>query len=290
MRASRREARFSIHYDPLIAKLCTHAPTRERALEAMADALDGFTIEGVRHNTPFLSAVVTHPRFKAGRLSTGFIAEEFPEGFQGTVLDEDRREKLVAVAASLAAVVSGRAPAAKARVIVTLGDRDYRVTCTSPARGRRQFDIEIENGAQGGVRTLAVMDSWTPGEPVYRGLVNGEPLSVQTKRIAGGFSVCHRGAVLEALIRSPRAAELAKLMPKKRPPDTSKYLLSPMPGLVVSIDVEEGQEVKAGETLAVVEAMKMENVLKAERDGVVKTIAAKSGDTLGVDQIILEFE
>jgi propionyl-CoA carboxylase alpha chain len=281
---------ISIHYDPLIAKLCTHAGTRERALEAMADALDGFTIEGVRHNAPFLSALVTHPRLKAGRLSTGFIAEEFPEGFQGAVLDEDRREKLVAVAAYLSAVLSGRGPAAKSRAVVTLGERDYRLTCASPARGRRQFDIEIETDIEGGTRTLAVMDSWSPGEPVYRGLVNGAPLSVQVKRMASGFLLAHRGAAVQALIRSPRAAELAKLMPKKRPPDMSKYLLSPMPGLVVSIDVEEGQEVKAGETLAVVEAMKMENVLKAERDGVVKKIAAKKGDTLGVDQVILEFD
>jgi propionyl-CoA carboxylase alpha chain len=275
----------------MIAKVIAHAPTRDGALEALADALDGFHVEGPRHNGPFLAALITHPRFVAGRLSTGFIAEEFPEGFTGAALDEDRCERLAAVAAYLAAVSEDRTPAPKVlRAVVSAGGRDYPVACTSTDASARQFDIEIVNGTREAPRTLSVANSWAPGEPVYHGLVNGVPMNVQVKRIAGGFLLTHRGATLEAFVRSPRAAELAKLMPKKRAPDTSKYLLSPMPGLVVSIEVREGQEVKAGETLAIVEAMKMENVLKAERDGIVKKVAAKKGDTLGVDQIILEFK
>lgn len=282
---------ISIHYDPMIAKVCTHAPTREAALDAMADALDAFYIEGIRHNASFLSALIAHPRMRAGRLSTGFIAEEFPEGFQGAMLDADQRERLVAVAAYLATRLTSRGPSTKpARAVVSLGGADYPVTCAPADSASRQFDIEITNGTREAPRTLAVANSWAPGAPVYHGLVNGYPMSVQIKHIAGGFSLTHRGGVVDALIRSARAAELAKLMPKKHPPDTSKYLLSPMPGLVVSIEVAEGQTVKAGETLAIVEAMKMENVLKAERDGIVEKIAAKKGDSLGVDQIILTFK
>jgi propionyl-CoA carboxylase alpha chain len=281
---------ISIHYDPMIAKLCTHAATREEALEAMADALDGFVIEGIRHNAPFLSALMCHPRLRSGRLSTGFVSEEFPEGFHGAVLDEEQRERLVAVAAAAAIILGERRASAKApHVVVSLGGRDYSLTYTHVDRRRREMEIAIARTHEER-RSVVLTSQWWPGEPVFHGIVDGKPMSVQIKRIVDGFLLSHRGATEEAFVRGPRAAELAKLMPKKRPPDTSKYLLSPMPGLVVSIEVKEGQEVKAGETLAIVEAMKMENVLKAERDGVVTKIAAKKGDTLGVDQVILEFK
>jgi len=294
---------ISMFYDPMIAKLCTHGPSREDAIKAMADALDAFELEGIRHNIPFLNAIVTHPRFGSGKISTGFIAEEFKGGFQGASLDAAGREKLVGLAAYFTAVSDARAHsisgtiderAAKAawpsNWVVDVAGAQYTVRCGNPFASSSLFDVEIgpfENGHP--QKTIAVAMTWQPGAPLYQGAVNGDPVSVQLTRVSGGYRLTHRGATYTALVRSPLAAAFARHMPEKKAADTSRFLLCPMPGLIVSIDVKEGDEVKAGQTLAVVEAMKMENVLKAERDVTVSKIKAKKGDTLAVDDVILEF-
>ncbi len=285
-------AEISMFYDPMIAKLCTWAPTRIEAIHAQRAALDGFYIRGISHNISFVSAVLGHARFQEGRLTTGFIAEEFPDGFHGATLDAASRDALTAVAvaterrtAEREVQISGQSPF-HGRVlppdwVVTI-DGDERAVVVDLAKGG--YDVTFEG------RLLAIRTDWLPGRKLLRGTVNGRAVVVQVDALADGFRLFHAGADIIAVVRSPRAAELARLMPVKVPPDTSRLLLCPMPGLVVSINVELGEEVKAGQTLAVVEAMKMENVLKAERDGKVAAVKAKKGDSLAVDQVILEFE
>ncbi|MGB8363929.1 MAG: acetyl-CoA carboxylase biotin carboxylase subunit [Rhizomicrobium sp.] len=282
---------ISLYYDPMIAKLCTHAPTREMAIDAMASALDEFRIEGINHNIAFLDAIMHHPRFRGGRLTTGFIAEEYPDGFHGRPLDGalTRRFVAAAVAAKLArtqraAAISGtlngiRPPADE--YVVVLGDANYDV---SDAR----FDAGLLSANIAGRPYEAHID-WRFGDPVMRLTEEGRGYAVQLARKHGGYELIHGGARSLVTVRSRLAAELAALMPVKAAADTSKFLLCPMPGLVVSVNVAEGQEVKAGETLAVVEAMKMENVLTAERDGTIKKVNAGKGDSLALDDVILEF-
>jgi propionyl-CoA carboxylase alpha chain len=282
---------ISIYYDPMIAKLCTHAPTRERAIDAMASALDEFHIEGINHNIAFLDAIMHHPRFREGRLTTGFIAEEYPDGFHGRPLDEAliRRFVAAAVAAKLARTqraggISGTlngAHAAADEYVVVLGDAKYDVS-----------DARLDAGLLGARiagRPYEANIDWRLGDPVMHIVEEGRGYAVQLARRRGGYELIHGGAHSLVTVRSRFAAELASLMPVKVAADTSKFLLCPMPGLVVSVNVAEGQEVKAGETLAVVEAMKMENVLTAERDGTIKKINAGKGDSLALDDVILEF-
>ena len=283
---------ISIHYDPMIAKLCSHAADRSTAIDAMAEALDEFVVDGIQHNIGFLSAIMANERWRDGTLSTGFIAEEFPDGFAGRPLTPALRDRLAAVAVvadhidnkrrrRINGQMNGKAVKFSAERVVRLGDEWI-------AAGIRQ-----DNGV-GTIIALAkeheVVTDWMPGAALWRGFIDGEPLTVQIRRIVNGFRLSHRGAARDAFVFSPREAELAKLMPAKKLTDTSKKLLCPMPGLVVSIAVAEGQEVKAGEALAIVEAMKMENILRAERDGTVKVIKAKPGDSLAVDAVIMEFQ
>ena len=273
---------ISIYYDPMIAKLCTHAPTRIEAINCMADALDAFYIEGIQHNVPFLSAIMENPRWQSGALSTGFIAEEFPGGFTGhevtaeiqhtlakvaTVLDhvENRRKRLIN-----GQMTGNGVNFAKAR-IVKLGKAWVPVTVSQ--------ETEAQADACG----------WYPGQPVFSADLGQGNVTVQVKRIANGYRLSYRGVVLDAHVYTEREAELARLMPEKVAADTSKKLLCPMPGLVIAIPAVVGQEVKAGEPLAIVEAMKMENILRAERDVTVKAINAKQGDSLQVDAVIMEF-
>ncbi len=282
---------ISMFYDPMIAKLCTHAPTREAAIDAMAEALDEFRIEGINHNIAFLTAIMHHGRFRDGRLSTGFIAEEYPDGFQGRALDDADRRRFAAAAAAAklartarSGAISGRlngAPPFPDRFVVTLGEERVEISDAYLTTGRLHAKI---NGTE-----YEVGVRWHPGDPVmFLAEATGE-CAIQIVRVVGGYRLSQGGIQIVASARSPRAAELAALMPKKLPPDTSKMLLCPMPGLIVSVNVNEGQEVKAGEVLAVVEAMKMENVLVAERDGIIKKINAKKGDSLALDEVILEF-
>ncbi len=295
---------ISLYYDPMIAKLVTHGPTRKEAIAAQADALDAFTLDGIRHNIPFLAALMSHKRWQAGDLSTGFIAEEFPGGFQHTEPQGEMARTLAAVAASIDHVLgerkrrisgqaSGRVVTRERRRVVRLGESEISLDITrtgrdAPADARGDdFAVRFLDGAdeQGHV----VVSTWKAGDPLWSGTIDGRSVAVQVRPALNGFDLSHRGVETRAFVYTEREAQAVHLMPAKKVVDSGKALRCPMPGLVVSIAVVEGQEVKAGEALAVVEAMKMENVLRAERDGVVKTVKVKPGDSLAVDQIILEF-
>ncbi len=288
---------ISIYYDPMIAKLVTHAPSRGAAIEAQAQALDAFYIDGIRHNIPFLSALMNHPRWRAGNLSTGFIAEEFPKGFTARVPEGEIARRLAAVAAAIDHVLGerkrqisgqmiGRPVTRESRRAVWL-DRDE--VLLDVARDGNAVTICFV-GADGSVGNAhRLISLWTPGDPVWQGTLDGHPVAMQVRPIPNGIRLAHQGFEVAVNVFTEAEATSARLMPVATAADTGKKLLCPMPGLVVSIAVTEGQEVKAGETLAVIEAMKMQNVLRAERDGVIKKIAATAGATLAVDALILEF-
>ncbi|MBO9466165.1 acetyl/propionyl/methylcrotonyl-CoA carboxylase subunit alpha [Tropicibacter sp. R15_0] len=284
---------ISMYYDPMIAKLCTWAPSRDEAIEAMRNALDGFEVEGIGHNLPFLSAVMDHEKFVSGEMTTAFIEEEYPEGFAGVTLGEDGLKRIAAAAAAMNRVAEIR----RTRVSGRLDNHERRVgTEWVVTLQGEAFEASIDADHDGSTVTFAdgtalrVEGAWTPGDSLARMTVDGAPLVLKVDKITHGFRIRSRGADLKVLVRSPRQAELAKLMPEKLPPDTSKMLLCPMPGLVVKIDVEEGQEVQEGQALCTIEAMKMENILRAEKKGVVSKINAAAGDSLAVDEVIMEFE
>lgn len=287
---------ISMFYDPMIAKLCTWAPTRIEAIDAMSEALDEFVVDGIEHNLPFLSALMQHPRWREGRLSTGFIAEEYPDGFAPIAPDADDKAVLASIATAVELLrrdrldrLSGRlAPhsgALKRDWVVKLG-QDY--LSATVLEGMISIPMELDLSIEGG-KALTVTSDWRPGEPVWRGTVGQQRIAAQLRSLPNGTRIAWKGMSVAARTMLPQTAALERLMPVKLPPDTSKLLLCPMPGLVVSISVAEGQEVKAGETLAVVEAMKMENVLRAERDLTIAKLNAKPGDSLAVDAVIMEF-
>ena len=284
---------ISMYYDPMIAKLCTWAPTRADAIEEMRIALDRFELEGIGHNLPFLAAVMDHPKFTSGDMTTAFIAEEYPDGFQGVELNEAELRRIAASAAAMNRVaeirrtkISGRMDNHERRVgdnwVVSLQGKKFAVSVAADADGST---VTFEDGA-----SLRVEGDWMPGMMLADMTVDGAPLVMKVGKITGGFRIRNRGADLKVHVRSPRQAELALHMIEKLPPDTSKMLLCPMPGLIVKVDVEVGQEVQEGQALCTVEAMKMENILRAERKGVVSKINAAAGDSLAVDDIIMEFE
>jgi len=284
---------ISMYYDPMIAKLCTWAPDRITAVDAMAKALDDFEVEGIGHNLPFLSAVMQQERFREGRLTTAYIAEEFPDGFSGVKPSDEEARKLAAVAAfanlrvqKRGTLVSGTLANHKRAVgeqwVVTLDGRSIAV---SVKEGGGHTRVAFEEG-----KALEVASDWLPGRSHAAFTVGGETIGVKFSPAGTGFRLRWRGIDEVVHVRSPRVAELARLMPVKLPPDTSKMLLCPMPGVVTSILVGEGDTVEAGQSLATVEAMKMENVLRAERRGVVKKVAATAGASLAVDELIMEFE
>jgi len=284
---------ISMYYDPMIAKLCTWAPSRAEAIEEMRIALDRFELEGIGHNLPFLAAVMDHPKFTSGDMTTAFIAEEYPDGFQGVELSEGELRRIAASAAAMNRVaeirrtkISGRMDNHERRVgdnwVVSLQGEKFAVSVAADANGST---VTFEDGA-----SLRVEGDWTPGMMLADMTVDGAPLVMKVGKITGGFRIRNRGADLKVHVRSPRQAELALHMIEKLPPDTSKMLLCPMPGLIVKVDVEVGQEVQEGQALCTVEAMKMENILRAERKGVVSKINAAAGDSLAVDDIIMEFE
>jgi propionyl-CoA carboxylase alpha chain len=288
-------AEISMYYDPMIAKLCTWAPTRLEAIEAMGQALDGFVVDGIAHNVPFLAALMKHPRWREGRLSTGFISEEYPDGFAPVVPDAGQKASLAAIALSASLIDGNRRERFSDRLrpasdplkdlwTVKLGD-DYVNVRLLDGLVTIPFEMEMDVAGE----TLSVVTDWRPGDAVWQGKIGKQRITAQLRPILNGLRLDWQGLSLKATVLTPRHAELDRLMPAKLPPDTSKLLLCPMPGLVVSIAVTEGQEVKAGETLAVVEAMKMENVLRAERDATVATINAKPGESLAVDAVIMQF-
>ncbi|MBV9062107.1 MAG: biotin/lipoyl-binding protein [Alphaproteobacteria bacterium] len=282
---------ISLFYDPMIAKLCTHAATRSQAIDAMANALDEFRIDGINHNIDFLNAIMHSERFREGRLSTAFIGEEYPEGFHGWPLDPGSAQRLVAAALAMklarterASKISGTLNGAhqpNGNYVVTIGEKTFEITDASLNNDSLVAIIEGE--------AFAATVQWRPGDTLLALEDNGHRYVFQAARMPGGYRLRHGGTNLALSVRKAEAATLAGLMPKKAAAGSSKALLSPMPGLVVSVNVREGQDVKAGEPLAVVEAMKMENVLTAERDAKVSTIKAKKGDSVALDEVILEF-
>ncbi|MHA1113602.1 MAG: acetyl-CoA carboxylase biotin carboxylase subunit, partial [Alphaproteobacteria bacterium] len=283
---------ISIYYDPMIAKLVTYGRGRAEAIRRMGAAMDGFYVRGVDHNIAFLAAVMAHPRFRKGNLTTNFIEDEFPDGFKGGGFNAVDIREMAAVAAFLQrrqsereAGISGqmmnRPRMARADWVVRIDGKDMDAALTPDAGG---YDIRV------GRKTYALRSDWVPGAPLFEGSLDGRAIIVQVRRLVLGYRLFHGGVETDAQVLSPRATELVALMPEKTPPDTSKFLLSPMPGLLLRINGTVGQEVKSGEELAVVEAMKMENVLRAERDGVIAVVHAGAGDSLVVDQPIIEFE
>jgi propionyl-CoA carboxylase alpha chain len=284
---------ISMYYDPMIAKLCSWAPDRDTAIEVMRGALDSFEVEGIGHNLPFLSAVMDHPRFVSGEITTAFIAEEYPEGFQGVTLPEPMLRRVAAAAAAMHRVaeirrarISGRMDNHERRVgsewVVVLQGVSFPVTIAADRSGAT---VRFEDGQK-----MRVVSGWTPGQPLARLEVDGELLVMKVGRITAGYRMRLRGADLKVTVMSSGLAALAARLPAKAPPDTSKFLLCPMPGLIVRIDVGAGDDVFDGQALCMVEAMKMENVLRAERKARVAKVNVRPGDSLGVDDVIMEFE
>ncbi len=284
-------AEITVHYDPMIAKVCAHGASRDEAIARLGQALDAFEIKGVETNLLFLAAVMRHPRFVAGRLTTDFVAEEYGERFAGAPVEGAVADALIATAVLVHLGEEARANAVPGQLsgyrwrpgtewVVTFGERSETVEARLAGGG---VDVAI------GGRTLRLRGSWRPGEARFSGRLDDRPVVVLIERRGVGWRLRHAGAMVDAVVRRPREAELAALMPVKAAPDRARRLLSPMPGRVVSILVETGQEVKAGDALCVVDAMKMENVLRAERDGRIARIAASPGDSVSADQLILEF-
>ncbi|HRE20310.1 MAG TPA: acetyl/propionyl/methylcrotonyl-CoA carboxylase subunit alpha [Rhabdaerophilum sp.] len=287
---------ISMFYDPMIAKLVTHAPTRIEAIESQAKALDAFVIDGIRHNIPFLSTLMAHERWREGRLSTGFIAEEFPDGFAIPAPSGKTAELFASVAAGIDHVLNGRKRHITGQMDMAnpVSFQKERVVVIGQGASAQRFEIAIEEDASGvlvrfGEERYTLQSAWQPGDLVWTGAVGDADVTVQVQPITNGVRLLGSGVAGDFRVYTRREAELAALMPEKKAADTSKVLLCPMPGLVKSLAVIEGQEVKAGETLAVVEAMKMENVLRAEKDVTVKKLKAKAGDSLAVDAVIMEF-
>ncbi|NKB59219.1 MAG: acetyl-CoA carboxylase biotin carboxylase subunit [Alphaproteobacteria bacterium] len=280
---------ISIFYDPMIAKLITSGATRDDAIAQMRDALDAYYIRGVSHNIPFLAAVLAHPRFASGNISTAFIDDEYADGFSTDDLVHGDPRLIVAVAAAIDARhqhrrgrVNGHAPALEKRVAIA-GERDITEYALEISGDDGAYAVGVDG------QQFVVRGAWRPGDPLFRGAVNDVPVCIQVERHGTRFRLSHAGGQMDILIVSERVAALNRLMPIKEPPDMSRFLLSPMPGLLIRLSVAEGDAVKAGEELAIVEAMKMENVLRAEQDGTVKELLAGEGDSLMVDQPILEF-
>jgi propionyl-CoA carboxylase alpha chain len=276
---------ISMFYDPMISKLSTWAPTREAAIDAMGQALEDFHIEGLGQNVPFLAAVMDQPRFRAGTLSTSYIKDEFPDGFHGVPATDFQRDLMAAVGCAMHRILTRRAAPQLLRddwVVIENGEKRLaRVT-----NGEATVSVEF----LGEKRTLQLSDiAWRPGQPTFAGVLDGRRFTAQVKPAAEGFVIRHRAAQAHVLVLTPRIAELHEKLPPKKAADTSKMVLSPMPGLVVTIDVQAGQEVRAGEAVAVIEAMKMQNIIRAERDGVVKAVNAKAGDSVAADEVLVEF-
>ena len=283
---------ISMFYDSMIAKLVVHGTDRDDAIRRMRDALNAFVIRGISSNIPFQAALLQHPRFCSGNFNTGFIAEEYPQGFDASMVPHEDPVLLAAVATfarmryieravQIEGQLAGHGRKVSSEWVVVMGDKHYPVT-SQPIEGGLAVTHEG--------KTYNIVSNWVFGELLFTGTVNGTPINLQIERRGLRYRVSHFGLQVEPMVMTVRAAYLLSLMPEKLPPDMSKFLLSPMPGLLREIAVTEGQEVKAGEKLAVIEAMKMENLLRAEQDGTVKAIVATPGASLAVDEVIIEFE
>ena len=283
---------ISMFYDSMIAKLIVHGTDRQDAIRRMRDALNAFVIRGISSNIPFQAALLQHPRFCSGNFNTGFIAEEYPDGFDVSMVPYEDPALLAAVATfarmryieravQIEGQLAGHGRKVSSEWVVVMGNKHYPLT-SQPIEGGLAVTHEG--------KTYNIVSNWVFGELLFTGTVNGAPINLQIERRGLRYRISHFGLQVEPIVMTVRAAYLLSLMPEKLPPDMSKFLLSPMPGLLREIAVTEGQEVKAGEKLAVIEAMKMENLLRAEQDGKVKSIVATPGASLAVDEVIIEFE
>ncbi|QTC86699.1 acetyl-CoA carboxylase biotin carboxylase subunit [Brevundimonas pondensis] len=275
---------ISMFYDPMIAKLCAWGETRDAAVEGMARALEDTHLSGVGHNVPFLSAVMDQDRFKSGELSTSYIKDEFPEGFHGLEPSEAQKDIFITVAAAMNEVLAEQAgdPSERTDWTVLIDREAHEVSLSYDEAEDLVISLDERD------LTLSEID-WRPGMAQFRAVLDDEPFTAEVKRAPDGFDIRHRAAKARVRVLTPRAADMYQRLPEKVAADTSKLVLSPMPGLVVDIPVTVGQEVKSGETVAIIEAMKMQNILKAERDGVVKAVGAKAGDPVAADDVLVEF-
>jgi propionyl-CoA carboxylase alpha chain len=284
---------ISRFYDPMIAKLCTWGKDRASAIEAMEQALDKFELEGIGHNLPFLSAVMGHVRFRSGNITTAFIEEEYPDGFAGVDHPKEDIKKIAAVASVLnmisklrgtriSGVLANRKHKIGKKWVVQIGGEQFPVKLRTRNEGA---EVKFDDGSKFDTQT-----NWRPGQSLVRAIVDGQAMAIKICPNDAGYQMRYRGADIKVSVFTKRAAELAALMPEKTPPDTSNLLLCPMPGLVISIAVSEGDEVQEGQALATVEAMKMENILRAEKKAVIGKINVLAGDSMAVDDIIMEFE
>lgn len=284
----------SMHYDPMIAKLCAYAPKRDDAADLLQDAIDHYAIRGPGHNLNFLSALLGHPRFRAGNLTTNFIAEEYGAQYDGVTLEPDVQRRLIALAAVMedrmvrrAAGISGqvaRGIVKRAGQYVVSVDGNAWAVSVVPSDDGECAEVTIDG------QTLDVTTDWRPGLPLTTATIDGTSVAAPVERLPEGFVMDHRGAHVVLNVQSQLAYDLTKRMPPKIAPDSSKQITSPMPGLIVRLDVHEGQEIKAGQELLVLEAMKMENILRAERDGTIARIRVEAGATVGADELLVELE
>jgi len=288
---------ISMYYDPMIAKLCTWGPDRYVATQEMLSALDQFELEGIGHNIPFLQAVIDSDRFERGDITTAFIAEEYPDGFQGALVNRGNTLKIAAVCALMHDIEQHR----QAQISGSLPNHARHVPDVWHVKvGEHEYTCKIKG--EEGVRTIIVDDGqdkadfemetsvlWTPGQTLVRAFVDSDSFVFQAVPNPEGYDVRHRGCAFKVSVRTPRAAELAKLMPEKVEADTSNLLLCPMPGVIKQVLVEVGDTVEEGQALAVVEAMKMENTLRAEKKSVIEKVNVAAGENLAVDEVIMEF-
>jgi propionyl-CoA carboxylase alpha chain len=287
----------SMFYDPMIAKVTTWGRDRDSSVALMRRALDEFYIKGVSHNIAFLTALMANPRFLNGDISTNFIADEYPDGFSPALIEPEELNNIIAVAVLMhlryiyrAKNVSGQMPGYARKVepewVVVIAKNYYPVRIEEHSgRGSEEgFDIIRDD------HVMSVRSDWAIGEPVLRCTINAVPHSFKVERVGIGYRLYHLGAEVDVMVYTRQVADLAKMMPERKPPDMSKYLVSPMPGLLHSLAVEPGERVDSGTELAIVQAMKMENILRAARPGKILKMHAKPGDTLAVGQIIVEFE
>ncbi|MEZ5953151.1 MAG: biotin/lipoyl-containing protein [Hyphomonas sp.] len=283
---------ISMFYDPMIAKLITHGKDRNTALDVHGEALDRFHIEGIQDNIPFIAAVMDEKRFRSGNITTAYIKDEFPEGFHGVAPTKLQETQLICAAAYVhglfsrrAAMTSGRMtplPEARRDWIVILGDGQHPVTLDLGDDGTAEITIN-------GGKPHSLETDWHPGQHLVEGTLDGKPFAVKFADRTEGYVFRHRGVALRALVCTPQVADFHARLPEKPKPDTSKLIISPMPGLVVSVDVTLGQEVQEGEAVCVVEAMKMQNIIRAEATGTVKSINVSAGDSVAADEIMVEF-
>ncbi len=285
---------ISMYYDPMIAKLITYGEDRNDAIAQMQEALDEFVIRGVKHNIAFLGALIAHPRFVSGDFNTNFIGEQYPDGFDARdVVHEDPALPIVVTgvihrlfmdrAACLSGQLQGHERMVQDSWVVVAGSEYYDISVRAFQSGCG-YEVEYEE------KKYKVTTDWSFAQPLFRASINGEVICFQVERKGLNYRLFHKGSRVDAMVMTPKAAELFKLMPQREDLDGSKYLLSPMPGLLIKISVEVGQAVKAGEELVIIEAMKMENVLRATQDAVISSIVTKVGDSLEVEQVILELE